>query len=235
MWGSALKLLDLFCGAGGAAVGYHRAGFDVIGVDIKPQPNYPFPIFVGDAILLLNHLANGDCLISETGDEYSIHDFAAIHASPPCQRYSCCTPTKHRDKHPDLIGPTRDAISRLELPFAIENVAGARKHLINPILLCGSMFGLRIFRHRYFELNVPTGLLPPCHHSFQPVYISGSTGRAGCGFRRRDYSKQEKSSAIGIDWMDMAGLNQAIPPAYTEWIGKQLIKKQGLKWHTTKF
>src|SRR3972149_6341276 len=125
------SLLDLFCGAGGAARGYQRAGFYVVGVDIKPQPHY-----CGDEFYRADALT------------YPLDGFDAIHASPPCQRYSWCALQKYRINHPDLIGAVRYELVKSGKPYIIENVAGARKLLLNPIKLCGTMFDLPIWRHR---------------------------------------------------------------------------------------
>jgi DNA (cytosine-5)-methyltransferase 1 len=141
------KLLDLFCGAGGCSVGYARAGFDVVGVDNMPHPDYPFPMFVADAIEFIE-----DGWI-EAGN------FDAVHASPPCPRYSVATPSAARDKHPDLVAPVRELLRATGLPYVIENVPGAP--LDTPILLCGSMFDLGVRRHRLFETNAPA-LQPEC-------------------------------------------------------------------------
>jgi len=205
-----MKLLDLFCGAGGAAYGYHLAGFDeIVGVDIKPQPRYPFEFVQADAL----------GFVAEHG-----HEFDVIHASPPCQRFSSATPNGYKEKHPDLIEPTRQALMSLGRPFVIENVAGARKHLKAPFMLCGSMFGLSIFRHRYFEIWPGVLMLTlTCQHDFTPIYITGSTGRSGCGFPRKDASIARKREAMDIDWMVTSEIDQAIPPAYTEWIGKKIL------------
>lgn len=205
-----MRLLDLFCGAGGAAVGYHRAGFtDILGVDIKPQPHYPFAFVQGDALQYL--------------EEHG-HEFDTIHASPPCQRYSWCTPPIHRSHHPNSIPPLQDLLKKVGKPYVIENVAAARHLLHNPIMLCGSMFGLNIFRHRYFEISPSLFLLTPtCNHSFQPVLISGSTNRAGQP--RFDYTVAQRKAAIGCSWMTNKELDQAIPPTYTHWIGQQILKE----------
>jgi len=205
-------LLDLFCGAGGAAMGYHRAGFEILGVDIRPQPHFPFELVQADAL------------------EYTSrhgHDFDVIHASPPCQRYSHLTPRDHKKRHPDLIEQVRRSLQATARPFVIENVPGARRLLRAPVMLCGSMFGLQVRRHRYFEVSPAIILLTPtCRHDYKAVYISGSTGSANSPtwFRRRDFSKSEKAAAIGIDWMTTTELDQAIPPAYTEWLGQHLIE-----------
>ena len=206
-----MRLLDLFCGAGGAAVGYHRAGFGkIVGVDHLPQPRYPFEFVQADA---LEYLA-------DHGQEFDV-----IHASPPCQRFSVATPNGYKEKHPDMIKPIRQALIIIGRPYVIENVTGARRHLKTPVMLCGSMFGLSIFRHRWFEIYPRILLLTsPCRHDFAPVYVTGSTGRAGCDFPRKDASIEQKREAMGIDWMVTDEIDQAIPPAYTEWIGKQLLR-----------
>jgi DNA (cytosine-5)-methyltransferase 1 len=201
------RLLDLFCGAGGAGMGYYRAGFEVVGVDIKPQKHYPFEFHQADA---LEYLA-------EHGSEFDV-----IHASPPCQRYSQITPNKYRNNWPDLIEKTRLAIAGFQKLYIIENVSGARKLLIDPIQLCGSMFGLQVERHRYFEIVPrPEILLSPCNHSGHKVYLNG------CGHIRKGQKKPKSvklaSEAMGIYWMTFDELREAIPPAYTEWIGKRIL------------
>ena len=205
-----MRLLDLFCGAGGAAMGYHKAGFgEIVGVDHLPQPRYPFQFVQADA---LEYLA-------EHGQEFDV-----IHASPPCQRFSHATPNGYKDNHPDLIRPTRQALMVLGRPYVIENVTGARRHLKTPVMLCGSMFGLSIFRHRWFEIWPCVLLLTPtCRHDFTPVYVTGSTGWSGCGYPRKDASISHKREAMEIDWMTTGEIDQAIPPAYTEWIGQHII------------
>lgn len=234
-----MRLLDLFCGAGGAAMGYHRAGFEVVGVDIKPQPHYPFEFHQADAI---EYLAEHGC------------EFDVIHASPPCQAFSAMTNGRWQDRlknHPDLIDPTRKLLCKIGRPYIIENVIGAP--LIDPIMLCGTMFALetkaksQLRRHRLFECSFsPNSLLPPCNHrnnaSVIGVYGGGqhpqrrripSTigvyGHAG-GSSKRDYldfscfTTKDRRDAMGIDWMTGNELSQAIPPAYTEFIGRQLMQ-----------
>jgi DNA (cytosine-5)-methyltransferase 1 len=209
-----VKLLDLFCGAGGAAMGYHRAGFDVVGVDINPQPRYPFEFHQGDAMT------------------WPLAGFDAIHASPPCQAYSV---TRHnwnaRKDHPDLLGPTRGRLRGSGLPYIIENVPGAPMAPL--IMLCGSSFGLgtgkyQLRRHRWFEPSPGLWFLsPPCQHSGPVIGIYGEHGRD----RRRDpkfaryFTMAERREAMGIDWMPLDPLDQAIPPAYTEYIGRQLLER----------
>ena len=206
-----MRLLDLFCGAGGAAVGYYRAGFtDITGIDIKPMPRYPFKFIQADA---LEYLA-------EHGHEY---DF--IHASPPCQRYSIITPPQRRGKHPDLIEDVRELLEATSKPYIIENVGNARSLLVNPVMLCGSMFGLKVWRHRYFEINPILPLLTPsCNHAGYPVLITGTARRAPRNGGRIEYSAQQCRKASGLAWMTRKEMDEAIPPAYTEWIGRQLLR-----------
>lgn len=210
----SLKLLDMYCCAGGAAKGYHDAGYDVTGVDILFQKNYPYKFIQGDAIEYL--LAYG-------------HEFDLIHASPPCQFYSVLTSPSRKNNHPDLISPTRNALLKVGKPYIMENVSGARRELKNPIMLCGSMFGLPIQRHRYFELSWSSLILTPtCKHDFEPVLISGTSRKIRNGRRAFESTNSEKSSAIGIDWMLTKELDEAIPPVYTKFLGEQYLNS--LKW-----
>ena len=201
-----LKLLDLFSGAGGAAMGYSRAGFDVVGVDIAPQPRYPFPFVQADALDYL--AAHG-------------HEFDAIHASPPCQKYSWSAKRWTEIERADLVGPTRAGLQRTGRPYVIENVVGAP--LVRPLVLCGVMFGLAVLRHRLFESNVV--LLSPGHRPHTGSVGDGTyvtvAGHGGNNCKGRG-SRAVKQAAMGIDWMSDAELNQAIPPAYTHYIGRQL-------------
>ena len=146
-------ILDLFCGAGGAAMGYHNAGFDLVGVDIEPQPNYPFTFIEYDAIAFLEEFGS---LLHRRWD--------AIHASPPCQAYSVATKWRgDPSSHPDLLEPTRDLLEEIGLPWVIENVPGAP--MTPDVVLCGSMFDLQVRRHRLFLSNVPIfDLMPSCRH-----------------------------------------------------------------------
>jgi DNA (cytosine-5)-methyltransferase 1 len=207
-------LLDAFCGAGGAAVGYQRAGFDVVGVDHLPQPNYPFRFIQADA---LEYLA-------EHGRE-----FDTIHASPPCHAYSSVT-GRNRQRYPDLIAPTRELLQASELPYVIENVPGAP--LVNAVQLCGSSFGLNVRRHRLFECSFPlNALVPPCAHHWQrPRFRSldsqQKTLASVVGVHGHlNYAGEDvlREQAMGIDWMATDELTQAIPPAYAEYIGTFLL------------
>jgi len=200
------KLLDLFCCAGGASAGYAKAGFECVGVDINNQPRYPFEFHQADAFEYLH--------------QYGEH-FDVIHASPPCQRYSQLTPKEYRGNHPDYIDLIRSDLLTLGKPYVIENVPGARALLKSPLMLCGTMFGLRIRRHRFFEI-VPR-IAPPllaCDHTFYPVLISGTHKRKGGRF---EYSAQSCRDASGLHWMTRKEMDEAIPPAFTCFIGEQLV------------
>jgi DNA (cytosine-5)-methyltransferase 1 len=212
------RLLDLFCGAGGAAVGYARAGFDVIGVDVNPQPNYPFRFWKRDVLEL--YFWEGGC---------EGLPFDAIHASPPCQAYST-TASLHDAEYAELIEPVRDLLRSAGLPYAIENVQGAP--LINHVRLCGSSFGLGVRRHRLFEIN-PMPMFPPqCAHYLQPepIDVTGTGGPAARapggngGIHRKPRNLAEAREAMGIDWMSRRELSEAVPPAYTEWVGAHLMQ-----------
>lgn len=213
------RLLDLYCKAGGASMGYSRAGFEVVGVDIEPQPRYPFPFILGDAIDVMTRLLAGEKFLATDGNRYGLDDFDAFAASPPCQRYSEATPLRNRNDHPDLIAKTRDLLVAAAKPYVIENVDGARFMLIDPILLCGTMFNLKVWRHRWFEApSLPLTLTPPCDHSIKPVIVSGS------GHGKGEAKVPEILVAMQVPWMEVrANVRQAIPPAYTEFIGRQLL------------
>jgi DNA (cytosine-5)-methyltransferase 1 len=195
-------------------MGYHRAGFDVIGVDINPQPNYPFEFHQADAM------------------SWPLDGHDAIHASPPCQGYS--TQTADRGKHARLIKPTRVLLEQAGLPYIIENVEGARKELRDPTRLCGSSFGLDLRRHRYFETIFRLSA-PPCDHGWQiPRFrsLDMSMVRKGRlasvigvhGHINYPGEFELRQKAMGIDWMTNDELVEAIPPAYTEWIGLRLLE-----------
>jgi DNA (cytosine-5)-methyltransferase 1 len=229
-----VKLLDLYCKAGGAAEGYHRAGFEVTGVDIEPQPRFRFRFVQADALEYLR----------EHGHEYD-----AIHASPPCQAFTQMS-AKYRgkggraDSHPDLLTPTRAALVRDPRPWVIENVVGARRRMQPLFTLHGGMFGLGVHRPRLFEANVL--MMPPvAPHCAEPIGVYGTKpdGRTLWRYRnsgmwideagvrryksrspmRAPRSLEEAQRAMGIDWMEWDELREAIPPAYTEWIGRHLM------------
>ncbi len=211
------KLLDLFCCAGGAAKGYKQAGFKVVGVDIAPQPNYPFPFIQANVLKL---------------DRKFLLSFDAVHASPPCQSYSVLAKrTGKGSLWPRLIDPVREMLVRSGLPYVIENVVGAP--LLNPIRLCGTMFpGLRVLRHRLFETNFK--IIPPPHPPHPKVHTKDRRkAHFGKTDEWKDYvqvtgggncSVSAARDAMGIDWMTKRELNEAIPPAYAYFIGIELMR-----------
>jgi DNA (cytosine-5)-methyltransferase 1 len=212
------RLLDLFCGAGGASVGYHRAGFDVVGVDIEPHDDYPFPLHVMDW--------------AESRSMWD--DFDVVTASPPCPFHTTMS-NRHRgkggkaDQHVNLIPPVRDALTEWGGPYVIENVPGARRWLASPVTYSGGAFGLRVERQRLFEANWPI-TPPPYRRVADPLGVYGRSPDGRRLFDRKDGTQQraagsleEGAAAMGIDWMsDWLDVKDAIPPAYTEHIGWQL-------------
>jgi DNA (cytosine-5)-methyltransferase 1 len=215
-------LLDLFCGAGGAAMGYHRAGFDVLGVDIVDQPHYPFEFHQCDALEWMRNM-----------DDLDIARINAIHASPPCQPF---TPYRRRgegvgDRYLNVIPQTRDLLARTGLPYVIENVEAAKVEGVGPVMMCGSAFGLDVQRHRMFESNVFM-FSAQCDHSVWTPRFPQATNRKNLrktvevGVWRIPLAVQQR--AMGIDWMTLPELSEAIPPAYTEYIGAQLLESIGV-------
>jgi DNA (cytosine-5)-methyltransferase 1 len=209
-----VRILDLFCGAGGAAMGYHRAGFDVVGVDIAPQPNYPFKFIQHDAIDFLE------------SDPVACFRFDAIHASPPCQAYTTMN-NRHGSTSPELIHLVRNALEETELPYVIENVLGALGEMLSPVMLTGEMFGLRVHRPRLFETNFPVLVPGPSARQLDPVAVYGKNDQRRLwtrsdGSELRAATLEDASEAMGIDWMTWDEIREAIPPAYTEHIGSFL-------------
>lgn len=234
------RLLDLFCGAGGAAMGYHQAGFDeIVGVDIVPQPNYPFEFIQYD-------LSNPDLEF-----DLDLFAFDLIHASPPCQIHSSLKHVQqsdYADRHQDLVAWTRDVLIRSGVPYVIENVPGAP--LVDPVRFCGTSFGATIDamgvrwemrRHRIFETSWTLWAPPKCNHQWRVLGIYGDLGdrmRPNNPKRRAAYGPDglpandwkagfdQAQKLMGIDWMDRAELVQAIPPAYTRYIGEAFLTQQ---------
>ena len=210
------RILDLYCGAGGAAVGYHRAGFEVVGIDINPQPDYPFEFHQSDALTWLA--------------EHGTDGFDAIHASPPCQRASALTKGTQKyagRDHPNWIPQTRRALKDTGLPYVIENVIGS--DLRKDLILCGEMFGLDVVRHRYFELGL-FRCEQPQHPRHRGRVRGWEHGTYYDGPYRAVYGKggakgkiHEWQDAMGIDWTaHRRSIAEAIPPAYTAHIGTDL-------------
>lgn len=202
-----MKVLDLFCGAGGAAVGLHQAWPDaeIIGVDVKPQPRYPFRFVHADAMQLNWNL--------------SIFDF--IWASPPCQRYTQMLNhgLTDRSSHPDYVAEVRERLLASGVPYVIENVPHAP--LLDPVMLCGEMFDLRVTRHRLFETSFP--ISQPAHPQHRGRHHR-KVGDGGYYYRvyGHEVGKKHWGAAMGIDWMKPPELAQAIPPAYSRYIAQQL-------------
>jgi len=211
------RLLDLFCKAGGASMGYHMAGFEVVGVDIKKQKRYPFEFIRADALEILQ-------------DTAFLRTFDVLTASPPCQTHSSTRHLRNAQGKSttkiDLIPQTREGLIAAQKPYVIENVPGAP--LINPVVMCGSFFGLQVRRHRLFESTLDlSGTV--CDHKNQgrPVGVYGSMKdeipRGGTTAK----SIEEARAAMGIDWMLWGDLVEAIPPAYTKHLGDQIILQLG--------
>jgi len=210
-----MRLLDLFCGAGGAAMGYHRAGFEVVGVDNKAQPHYPFEFHESDAL------------------SFPTDGFDVIHASPPCQHFTkygnCRDDFKH--KYENLLPQTREKLINSGLPYIIENVPGSP--MLDHIILCGSMFGLDVQRHRLFECNFNVSKLKCDHSVWEPNRFPGGRSRERGGPRvkcrgtveigRWNIPIKTQQEAMGIGWIPvLKSLSESIPPSYTEYIGNQL-------------
>lgn len=215
-----MRLLDLFCGAGGGAMGYARAGFEVVGIDIKPQPHYPFRFIQADALT------------------YPFDGYDFIHASPPCQRFSIAS-VSHRisgKEYPDCFTPIHKRLKEWGGIWVIENVVGVPV-LSYAIQLCGVMFGLKVFRHRVFQSS-HLSLSPehPSHYGLrigeEMFSVAGGSGRwKSWGVVQRNVSKGtvgEWRDAMGINWMTRKELTQSIPPAYTEYLGRMLAPAVGL-------
>ena len=220
-----MRMLDLFCGAGGCAVGYHRAvqelgiELEIIGVDIAPQKRYPFTFIQADAMT------------------FPLNGFDFIHASPPCQDYSPGSRygVDSRGAHHRLIIPTRDRLKANGAPWILENVRGAHEDMYNPVRLCGTSLGLRVQRHRLFDSSHLFFSAGPCNHrpydvsvrckrsEYLLAYTQVVTRNGICVHRPPDCPKSVAQVAMGIDWMTTLEMGEAIPPAYTEWLGRQMF------------
>lgn len=210
-------LVDLFCCRGGASMGYHRAGFEVIGVDKERQPLYPFQFVRADVLELL------------AGDRWDFYDrVVAFHASPPCQFATVYGNNRAhvRDDHPNLIPATRELLEATDLPYVIENVEGARGELRDPVRICGTGLDVQVRRHRYFETNWALEGVACDHGRFTERVFPGSSNRPNgrtvmnVGEYRVPLDKQRE--VMQMPWSDLHGISQALPPTYTEYIGFQL-------------
>lgn len=227
--GRQMRILDLYCGAGGAAVGYNRAGFEVVGVDINPQPNYPFTFIQGDALEILDNLLKGIGIFVD-GELFYLSDFDAIHASPPCQHSSALTKGTNFGKfeYLDFIPATRIKLIATGLPFVIENVQGAQMR--RDVTLCGEMFGLAVIRHRYFECNFTIwqpdhikhrGRVAGMRHGvwYEGPYFAVYGDGGGKG------TVKQWQEAMDMHWTSVRKeIAEAIPPRYTEYVGSYLAQ-----------
>ena len=214
-----MRILDLFCGAGGAAMGYHRAFPDaeIVGVDIHPQPRYPFTFVQADAT------------------SYPLDGFDFVHASPPCQDHSALKGMHEGHGTGWMLGHTYLRLLAHAEWFVVENVMGARID-VNPLILCGSMFELGVRRHRQFWTSFPVAA-PACRHDLQPepIDVTGTGGpstrprsKPGGGVSRKPRDLAHARDVMGIGWMNRRELSQAIPPAYTQYVGEQLAAWQAV-------
>ena len=220
---NGLTVLDTYCCGGGMAMGYYLAGFKVVGVDIDPQPNYPFEFHQGDAVEFIK--AHG-------------HEYDLIHGSPPCQASSPLNAYNHK-VYPRLIGPTREAMIAAGRPFVIENVVGAADELRDPIMLCGPMFDLKVYRHRLFETSFPlaapphlehkalcarNGYLPTPEKPFMSIHggkHSRAWQRAACDAMEMPWIKVPEDARMAEIQLGIREVCEAIPPAFARWIGER--------------
>lgn len=204
------RILDLYCGAGGCSVGYHRAFPDaeIVGVDLVRKHDYPFEFVIGNA------------------DTYPLDGFDLIHASPPCKLFTSLgslAPPALFSPHTDHLTPTIERFAGLAVPWVIENVPGAPMP-DGAVTLCGSSFGLPVRRHRLFASNMDLGPPPACDHETQGPAV-GVYGHAGASTRHNKVGGAEAAEALGVDWTVVQdSLSQMIPPAYTEWVGRRIAE-----------
>lgn len=217
-------IFDLFCGAGGAGKGFQDVGFDIVGFDIEAHSNYPGDFHLADAMQVLERVERWGHWNGITPD--------AIHASPPCQGYARGG-LREKSKHPRLIAPVREHLEAINLPYVIENVDGALREMRFPAKLCGSSFGLKVRRHRLFETSF---YMPntPCLHKNQgtPIGVYGQHPDSKQFMRPNGKSRglrastlEEGQQAMGIDWMEWVDLTEAIPPAYTRFVGHHMMRE----------
>lgn len=201
------RALDLYCGAGGASMGLHRAGFEVVGVDLSPQPRYPFAFIRADVLGLTPEFVRG---------------FDFVWASPMCQAHTWSTRRGREEKFPAQIAPTRELLKAAGVEYVIENVVGAGPELVDPVRLCGFMFGLKVIRHRLFECSFPVDV--PAHRPCSGAIARGDAYTVcGHGGDSKSFKLADWQAAMGIDWMAKAELTQSIPPAYSEYLARQAL------------
>lgn len=219
------RLLDLFSGAGGCASGYHRAGFDIVGVDLVPQPRYPYAFIQGDALEVMDRLLAGKAVSG-----VRLRDFSAIHASPPCQFKALATLRQRLvgKEYPDLLTPIRPRLGASGLPWVIENVP--RAPLRPDFRLCGCMFGLelpgvgQLRRERWFETSWRAAGFPVPHRHWGPaISIAGHGTPAWMRAKTGHIGVAEWRQVMRIGWTTRQELTEAVPPAYTELVGTQLL------------
>lgn len=220
-------LIDFFCCQGGASRGYADAGWTVVGVDKDPQPHYPFPFLQMDALEAMRRLIDGEPLLFERPSGVPLFvwlaDIQGAHASPPCQAHTKAWKLNKRE-HPRLIAPSRVLLYAMGVPFVIENVEEAREELVDPVMLCGESFEIETYRHRLFETNWP--IIVPDH----PEHLVRTT-KVGRPYVPGEYmhivgnfsGAGEARRIMGMPWATRDGLREAIPPAYTEYIGCQML------------
>lgn len=231
--GEEAVLLDLYCCQGGASRGYADAGWEVLGADIADQPRYPFPFLRMDALEVLRRLVAGEVLTfrardgrevrASLGGGVGVRKIRAAHASPPCQAHTLAW-RLHKNEHPKLIAPTRELLRITGLPFVIENVEEARSELVNPELLCGASFGLETYRHRLFETNWPLAVPDHPRHLARTTKMGRPPQPGEYMHIVGNFSGVDRAREVmGMPWATRDGLREAIPPAYTEFIGRELL------------
>jgi DNA (cytosine-5)-methyltransferase 1 len=239
-------VLDAFCGAGGAAMGYHRAGWQVVGIDVKPQPHYPFPFIQGDAIKVLDLLARGVAILTDTHADVRVsrRSIAFTHLSPPCQlfcmyRNNPKVKASTDERYVNLIPDAREGAVSLGLPYVIENVPGARSELRDPVQLCGTTFDTRVRRHRLFELggwkllydNIEDEMPAPgcAHGKYTDRIFPGSSnrpnGRTVCNVGEWRVPLDVQKVHMKIDWeVTTEEVSEMVPPVMTEFLGRKMYR-----------
>lgn len=223
-------MLDLFSGAGGTGMGLYRGQFNIVGVDVHRQPNYPFEFIQADVVRGEDVCGVAGYLEWLLDNNMRLPDgrrIDAVSAGPPCQTYSDMTNCRPglADEYPDLIGPTRELLNETGLPWVMENVRGALPWMKDPMRLCGQMFGLELYRHRFFESNVPIPEPPHPKHvipASKAAHWREGTIMSVCGH----FYPIEKGREVmgGIDWMNRDEIGEAVPPPYTQYIAPYLLR-----------